>query len=97
MDWHQLWTIVSLPDNVPIVGMMFILPFFTWYGFRQAFANDRLIDQLQADADMAKTHHRKVEPFQKGWARERLALPAAHGIPCRGNRDRHLDGLVDHS
>ena len=75
MDWHQLWTIVSLPDNVPIVGMMFILPFFTWYGFRQAFANDRLIDQLEADADLAKTHHRKVEPFQKGWARELHVWP----------------------
>ena len=75
MDWHQLWTIVSLPDNVPIVGMMFILPFFTWYGFKQAFANDRLIDQLEGDADMAKTHHRKVEPFQKGWARELHVWP----------------------
>ncbi len=75
MDWHQLWTIVSLPDNVPIVGMIFILPFFTWYGLRQAFANDRLIDSLEADPDMAKTHHRKVEPFQKGWARELHVWP----------------------
>ena len=75
MDWHQLWTIVSLPDNIPIVGMIFILPFFTWYGLRQAFANDRLIDSLQADPDMAKTHHRKVEPFKKGWARELHVWP----------------------
>ena len=75
MDWHQLWTIVSLPDNIPIVGMIFILPFFTWYGLRQAFANDRLIDNLQADPDMAKTHHRKVEPFKKGWARELHVWP----------------------
>ena len=75
MDWHQLWTIVSLPDNIPIVGMIFILPFFTWYGLRQAFANDRLIDRLEADPDLAKTHHRKVEPFQKGWARELHVWP----------------------
>lgn len=75
MDWHQLWTIVSLPDNIPIVGMIFILPFFTWYGFRQAFANDRLIDKLEADPDMAKTHHRKTEPFKKGWARELHVWP----------------------
>ena len=70
MDWHQLWTIVSLPDNIPIVGMIFIVPFFTWYGLRQAFANDRLIEQLEKDPDKAKTHHRKTHPFQKGWARE---------------------------
>ena len=70
MDWHQLWTIVSLPDNIPIVGMIFIVPFFTWYGLRQAFANDRLIEQLEKDPGKAKTHHRKTHPFQKGWARE---------------------------
>ena len=75
MDWHQLWTIVSLPDNIPIVGMLFIVPFFTWYGLRQAFANDRLVEQLDSDKDLAKTHHRKVHPFQKGWAREVAVWP----------------------
>ena len=75
MDWHQLWTIVSLPDNIPIVGMLFIVPFFTWYGLRQAFANDRLLERLEADKDLAKTHHRKAQPFQKGWAREVAVWP----------------------
>ena len=42
MDWHQLWTIVSAPDNVPIVAMLFLVPFFTWLGFKQAIANDQL-------------------------------------------------------
>ena len=70
MDWHQLWTIISLPDNVPILGLMILIPFYTWYAFRQAFANDRLIEQLEADPEMAKTHHRKTQPFKKGWARE---------------------------
>ena len=70
MDWHQLWTIISLPDNIPIVGLMFLIPFYTWYAFRQAFANDRLIDQLESDPEMAKSHHRKTQPYQKGWARE---------------------------
>ncbi len=70
MDWAQLWEILSLPDNVPIVLLMIMLPFYTWYGLRQAFANDRLIGQLEADPDMAKTHHRKVQPFKKGWAKE---------------------------
>src|SRR3954469_13072748 len=70
MDLHQLWTIVSTPDNVPIVLLLFVVPFYTWYGMRQAFANDRLIAQLEADPVLAKTHHRKVQPFRTGWARE---------------------------
>ena len=75
MDWYQLWKIVSLPDNIPIVGMLFIIPFFTWFGLRQAFANDRLVDRLEADKKLARTHHRKTEPFQKGWAREVSVWP----------------------
>ena len=67
MDWHQLWTITSAPDNVPIVMMLFLMPFYTWYGFRQARANDKLIARLQADPELAKTHHRKTQPFVKGW------------------------------
>jgi hypothetical protein len=70
MDWHQLWTIVSLPDNVPIVLLLFVVPFYTWYGLRQAHANDRLIAQLETDPAMAKTHHRKVQPYKPGWAKE---------------------------
>jgi Cytochrome b(C-terminal)/b6/petD len=70
MDWHQLWTIVSLPDNVPIVLLLFVVPFYTWYGLRQAHANDRLIAQLEADPALAKTHHRKVQPYRPGWAKE---------------------------
>jgi hypothetical protein len=70
MDLHQLWTIVSLPDNVPIVLLLFVVPFYTWYGLRQAHANDRLIAQLEADPAMAKTHHRKVQPYKPGWAKE---------------------------
>src|SRR5690242_16629183 len=70
MDLHQLWTILSTPDNVPIVLLLFVVPFYTWYGLRQAFANDRLIAQLEGDPAMAKTHHRKLQPFKPGWARE---------------------------
>jgi len=70
MDLHQLWTILSTPDNVPIVLLLLVVPFYTWYGLRQSFANDRLIAQLEADPVMAKTHHRKTQPWQPGWARE---------------------------
>jgi len=69
-DWHQLWKISSAPDNVPIVAMLFLVPFFTWLGIKQAVANDRLIEDLEADQKLAKTHHRKVEPWRPGWARE---------------------------
>lgn len=70
MDWHQLWEIVSAPDNVPIVALIFLVPFYTWYGLRQALANDRLIAQLEADPQLAKTHHRKTQPWKPGWTRE---------------------------
>jgi hypothetical protein len=75
MDWHQLWTIASAPDNVPIVALLFMVPFFTWLGFRQAIANDRLIGALETDPKQAKTHHRKTWPWQPNWARELHVWP----------------------
>ena len=48
MDWGQLWKITSSPDNVPIVALLFLMPFYTWYGLRQAFANDLSDPQLLA-------------------------------------------------
>jgi hypothetical protein len=74
-DWHQLWTISSAPDNIPIVAMLFLVPFFTWLGIKQAVANDRLIDELETDPKLAKTHHRKVEPWRPGWAKELHVWP----------------------
>ena len=74
-DWQQLWKISSAPDNVPIVAMLFLVPFFTWLGVRQANANDRLIETLESDPKLAKTHHRKVEPWRPGWARELHVWP----------------------
>ena len=75
MDWHQLWTIVSAPDNVPIVALLFLIPFYTWYGLRQARANDRLIAQLESDPQLAKTHHRKTLPWKAGWTKEVQSWP----------------------
>lgn len=74
-DWHQLWKISSAPDNVPIVGMIPLVAFFTWLGFRQAKDNDDLIDSLEADPQLAKTHHRKTLPWRPGWARELHVWP----------------------
>ena len=69
-DWHQLWVISSAPDNIPIVAMLFLVPFFTWLGIKQSRANDRLIVALEADPKLAKTSHRKAEPWRPGWAKE---------------------------
>ena len=41
--------IVTKPDNIPIVGMLILVIFFTWIGLRQAFRNDKLIDDGKKD------------------------------------------------
>jgi len=75
MDWAQLWTISSAPDNVPIVAMLFLVPFFLWMGLRQAKANDQLAEQLEGDPALAKTHHRKTWPWKPHWSRELHVWP----------------------
>ena len=75
MDWAQIWHIVSLPDNIPIVAIAVLVPFYTWYGLRQAKSTDRLIGQLETNPELAKTHHRKVYPWKPGWARELQVWP----------------------
>lgn len=67
MDWHQLWELVSLPDNVPIVLMLILVVFYLAWGMKQAFANDRLIEELEKDAAKAKTHHRTTYPWHPKW------------------------------
>src|SRR5262249_51406874 len=59
MDWKQLWEIISAPDNVPIIALIPLLAFYIYLAWRQAHANDQLIEQLEGDAALAKTHHRK--------------------------------------
>ena len=70
MDWHQLWEIVSAPDNVPIVALVPLLIFYTALAVRQARANDKLIAELEANPQEAKTRYRKTWPFKPGWAKE---------------------------
>src|SRR6202049_2803785 len=70
MNWHQMWEIASAPDNVPIVALLFLVPFYVWYAFRQALENDRLIDKLAADPALAKTEYRKTEPWNPKWEKE---------------------------
>jgi hypothetical protein len=70
MNWHQMWEVASAPDNVPIVALLFLVPFYVWYAFKQAVDNDRLIDKLSADPALAKTEYRKTEPWHPKWERE---------------------------
>src|SRR5437868_3779123 len=39
--------VVTKPDNVPIVGMLFLVPFFTWFSLREAVRNDQRIEEGQ--------------------------------------------------
>src|SRR5712664_2734397 len=70
MDWRQLWEIMSAPDNVPIIALIPLLAFYIFLAWRQAHANDLLIEQLEGDATLAKTHHRKAWPFKPAWQKE---------------------------
>ena len=41
--------IVTKPDNIPIVAMLLLVIFFTWIGLREAFKNDKLIEDGKED------------------------------------------------
>lgn len=46
---HEFFEMMFRPDNVPIVGMLFLVLFFTYLGFREARRNDELIAQGRED------------------------------------------------
>jgi len=75
MDRAQLWEILSEPDNVPILGLLGAVCFFLWYGIRQARANDALVSRLEADPQLAATHHRRTQPYEPGWEKEVQVWP----------------------
>jgi hypothetical protein len=47
--FEQFLAIMLLPDNIPILGMMFLVFFFTYLGFREGRKNDQLIDEGRRD------------------------------------------------
>jgi hypothetical protein len=47
--WQNFLAIVTKPDNIPIVGMLILVIFFSWIGLREAFKNDKLIEQGKED------------------------------------------------
>lgn len=50
MDWWENFKLILLkPDNIPIVGMLFIVAFFIGWGLKEARRNDKLIEQGKRD------------------------------------------------
>ncbi len=51
-------SIVTLPDNVPIVGMMVVFGFFTWYAMRKAVDNDARLDRGEPTFEATETNEK---------------------------------------
>ena len=47
--WQNFLEILTKPDNIPIVGLLLLVIFFSWLGLREAFKNDKLIEQGKKD------------------------------------------------
>jgi len=45
----QFLGILTKPDNIPIVGMLLLILFFTWVALKQGLKNDRLLAQGKLD------------------------------------------------
>ena len=45
----QFLSILFLPDNIPIAGMLLLVLFFTYLAFREARKNDQLIAEGKRD------------------------------------------------
>lgn len=43
--WQNIWSIISKPDNIPIVGMMAMVTFYTYAALRMGIQNDKLKQQ----------------------------------------------------
>jgi cytochrome b/b6/petD-like protein len=54
--------IVGKPDNVPIVGLIFLLVFFVWYALREGVLNDRRIAAGQGPIEKAESDRVWVWP-----------------------------------
>src|SRR3989338_7078976 len=52
---HHFRTIVSTPDNVPIVGMLFVMAYFTWYAMRNAVLNDERLKEGKPPIEKEET------------------------------------------
>lgn len=55
---HNFQKIVTKPDNVPIVALIFILGFFTWLSLRQAAVNDERIERGEPPLEATEANDR---------------------------------------
>ena len=46
---HDFLLIVTKGDNIPIVGMLIIVIFFTWISIAQGMEHDRIIEETEGD------------------------------------------------
>src|SRR5688500_13660758 len=54
--------IIMKPDNVPIVGLIFLLVFFTWYSMREAVLNDQRIARGEGPIEKQESDRVRVWP-----------------------------------
>jgi hypothetical protein len=54
--------IITKPDNVPIVGLIFLLVFFVWYSMKEAVLNDRRIARGEGPIEKAESDRVWVWP-----------------------------------
>ena len=47
--WQNFLEIMTKPDNIPILGMLVLVLFFTWVALRQGLKNDRLREEGKKD------------------------------------------------
>ena len=48
--------IITTPDNVPIVGMIFVFGYFTWYAMRKAVVNDMRMERGEPTIEQTETN-----------------------------------------
>ncbi len=50
MEWWDNFKLILLkPDNIPIVGMLFVVAFFIGWGLKEGRRNDKLIEKGERD------------------------------------------------
>ncbi len=54
--------IINKPDNVPIVGLIFLIVFFTWYSIREGVKNDQRIARGEGPIEKAESDRVWVWP-----------------------------------
>ena len=65
---HNIWELMSKPDNIPIVGLLVLVILYTWWSFHKALKNDR---QGFLDEEKLKQEFDVIIPFLKDQSMDR--------------------------